>query len=306
MASFLEQNEGLDLFISRWNAEYDDPDSFTYGLFHSHAGLYRAYFSSPEADQIFEEARAENRAAAREALYRRVENLLTDSGILVPLFHDIDYRLANPKVRGLKLRSVAPYVNYSELGKVESAATVAEPLGAAGGILQVPISGVLNSLDPTLATSTESGETLPSIVETLTLGVGGRIVPWLAAEFRVEEGRRRYRFHLRDDVRFHDGRRLTARDVRYSFERLLQNRDSECRWFYSPIREVTGWYSALGFLQKRCFRVSQWPILSSIRPVSSRRRDLAPRSGLRRRIPGVAAPLDVLCRVQHTPRPPRR
>ena len=45
-----------------------------------------------------------------------------------------------------------------------------------------------------------------------------------------------YRFQLRDDVSFHDGRRLTARDVRYSFERLLQHSESENRWFYTSIR----------------------------------------------------------------------
>jgi peptide/nickel transport system substrate-binding protein len=52
----------------------------------------------------------------------------------------------------------------------------------------------------------------------------------------MEERGKKYRFRLRDDVRFHDGRRLTARDVRYSFEHLLQNRDSDCRWFYSSIK----------------------------------------------------------------------
>jgi ABC-type transport system substrate-binding protein len=105
-----------------------------------------------------------------------------------------------------------------------------------GGIIQIPIAGVVISLDPSRSATTEEVEVLPSVFETLTRDVGGRIVPWLAAEFGAEEGARRYRFRLRDDVRFHDGRRLTARDVRYSFEHLLQNHDSECRWFYSSIR----------------------------------------------------------------------
>ena len=46
----------------------------------------------------------------------------------------------------------------------------------------------------------------------------------------------RYRFRLRPGVRFHDGKRLTARDVRHSYERLLANRQSESRWFLSSIR----------------------------------------------------------------------
>ncbi len=239
MAAFLESlqhSEGIDLFISRWNAEYEDPDSFTHGLFHSQAGYYRSYFSSAESDHILEAARAESRPNVREALYRKFENLLEESGALVPLFHDIDYRLANPQVRGLKLRSTAPYVNYAELGKVESVTTARETPRTGVGILQVPIPGLLETLDPSLLFTAEQGETLPSVFEPLTRDVGGRIVPWLASEFKVEEGGKRYRFRLRPYVRFHDGRRLTARDVRYSFERLLQNRESECRWFYSSIR----------------------------------------------------------------------
>lgn len=239
MASYLEAHQdiaGLDLFVGRWNADYDDPDDFAHKLFHSKAGLFRDFFSSVEADQILEEARAKSRPGVRETLYRKFENLLHDCAALVPLFHDVDYRIANPRVRGLKLRSTPPYVNYSELGKVETASAT-ETIRGGGGIIQVPVAGLLNSLDPSLLSASEQGETIPSIFETLTRDAGGaRIIPWLAAEFRLEEVGKRYRFRLRDDVRFHDGRRLTSRDVRYSFERLLQNRDSECRWFYSQIR----------------------------------------------------------------------
>jgi ABC-type transport system substrate-binding protein len=239
MASYLEadqHNEGLDLRIGRWNADYDDPDNFTHGLFHSRVGLYRNYICSPEGDQILDEARSESRPGVRAALYRKYENLLLESGVLLPLFHDIDHRLAGPKVRGLKLQSSAPYVNYSELRKVEGARAPVDSIRAAGGVIQVPIAGVVSELDPALSETLEQGEVMPSVFETLTHDAGGRVVPWLAADFSSEEGGKRYRFRLRDDVRFHDGRRLTARDVRYSFERLLQNDQSECRWFYSPIR----------------------------------------------------------------------
>ncbi|HYR76424.1 MAG TPA: ABC transporter substrate-binding protein [Pyrinomonadaceae bacterium] len=240
MPSYLEsfQNStGIDLFIGRWNADYDDPDDFTYGLFHSRVGIYRAYISSAEGDQILEEARTENRPAVRASLYRKYESFLQESGMVLPLFHDVDYRLANSRVRGLNLHGSAPYVNYAEIGKLESVARATETLRADGGTIEVPITGTLLRLDPSLASTVEDAEVLPSIFETLTRDVGGaRIVPWLATDFRSEQGGKRYRFRLRDDVRFHDGRKLTARDVRYSFERLLLNPDSTARFFYSPIR----------------------------------------------------------------------
>ena len=239
MPTFLEAwhaNEDIDLLIGRWIADYDDPDNFTHNIFHSGNGRLRAYFSSPEMDRLLDEARAEPRPEAREALYRRIEHTVLDAGILVPLFHDVDYRIAGPAVRGIELRSTAPYVNYFDLGKSSAAAApVAAVTG--GGILHVPIQGVVRSLDPSTTSTVEQADVLPSVYETLTWAAEGtRIVPWLASEVRMENDGARYRIRLQPGVRFHDGRRMTARDVRHSWERLLCNRESESRWVLSIIR----------------------------------------------------------------------
>ena len=101
----------------------------------------------------------------------------------------------------------------------------------------MPIAGLVRSLDPALAGTVEQAEVYPQIFQTLTFAVEGtRIVPWLAASFSAENEGKRFRFRLRPGVRFHDGRRLTARDVRFSFERLLTSEQSDCRWQLSPIR----------------------------------------------------------------------
>ena len=239
MAQFLrafEASEGFDLWIGRWNADYDDPDNFTHGLFHSAAGQCRSWFSSPESDRILEEARVEPRPAVRETEYRKFEGLLLEKAALVPLFHDIDYRLASPKVRGLVLRGTAPWVDYANLGKAE-AAEPAKEVRWGGGVIHVPIAGVVGSLDPVRASTWEEVEVLTPAFECLTRDAGGaRFVPWLAAEMGVDDGGRVYRFRLRDDVRFHDGRRLGARDVRYTFERLIQSGAAETPWLFASIR----------------------------------------------------------------------
>jgi ABC-type transport system substrate-binding protein len=165
MASYLDsfQNStGIDVFIGRWNADYDDPDDFTYGLFHSRMGLYRPYISSADGDQILEEARTESRPGVRASLYRKYESFLQESGMVLPLFHDVDYRLANAKVLGLTLRGSAPYVNYAEIGKLESGAEATDSLRAGGGTIEVPITGTLHDLDPSLASTVEDAEVLPA------------------------------------------------------------------------------------------------------------------------------------------------
>lgn len=239
IASFQERvrdNEGIDLMIGRWIADYDDPDNFAYGLFHSRLGRYRNYYSSNELDELMAGARSESRPHAREKLYRKADDLLMETAFFLPLFHDIDYRVVNPRVRGLTLRSSPPYINYIEVGKAESAAPSAVRKSG-GGIVHVPIVSEILTMDPAVVSTVVQSEVLPTVFENLTREAdGARIVPWLASEFQAEEGGKRFRFHLREDVRFHDGHRLTARDVRYSFERILQSQVSESRWLLSPIR----------------------------------------------------------------------
>jgi ABC-type transport system substrate-binding protein len=239
MPEFLDSwlaNENLDLMLGRWIADYDDPDNFTFTLFHSGNGAARAYFSSDETDRILEDARSEPLPGAREALYRKFEHAVIDPAIVVPLFHEVDYRIAGPRVRGMQLRSTAPYVNYSELGKAESAADRRTGDRRTGGILHVPIAGLVRNIDPALCETQEQSEVGPSLFETLMRALGGtRVVPWLASDMRIENGGSRYRFRLRPGLRFHDGRRLTARDVRFSWERLVAAQTVN-RWLLSHVR----------------------------------------------------------------------
>ncbi len=231
-----KNNEDYDLLIGRWNADYDDPDNFTYTLFQSEFGEFRSYYSSKEMDQFIEEARTEPNPQTREKVYRKIESFLLDNAFAIPLFHEIDYRVANPKIRRLKLHSSPPFVNYSKLGKSETAKP-AVVRKTEGGLVQVAMAGRIENLDPSSCTTVAQGDVLPSIYEGLTRQAeDAQIIPWLASEFKAEEGGRKFRFRLRDDVRFHDGRRLSSRDVRFSFEHTLQNPTNPARWMLGSIR----------------------------------------------------------------------
>ncbi len=216
--------EGVDLLIARWVPDYDDPDNLTYVMFHSRQGALRRYLALPELDQLVERARHAGDADRRQALYHRLESLFVAEQALLPLFHDIDYRIARPRVRGLRHLSTPPFVSYAEIALGRPAASAPRARLPGASTLRVPVPASFDSLDPALTLYVEPAEVVPNVFETLTsVGEGARIVPHLASALSVEEGGRRFRFQLRRDVRFHDGRRLTARDVRYSFERLLRS-----------------------------------------------------------------------------------
>ncbi len=242
MASYLDAWKDcrrLDLLLARWVPDYDDPDNLTYTPFHSREGLLHCYLADLQLDELLEAARHERDPARRRTLYRKVESRLAEDDLLLPLFHDIDYRIGSPRLRGLRHLSSPPYVNYAELGKetLAPAAGEAARAEAGGSELRVPLPTTFDGLDPALALFVEPAEVVPNVFETLTrVGEGARIEPCLASRVELAEGGRRLRLELRDGVRFHDGRKLTARDVRYSFERLLRSPYAGVETALMPIR----------------------------------------------------------------------
>lgn len=78
------------------------------------------------------------------------------------------------------------------------------------------------SLDPALSTDVPTGEMVTLLFDGLTqFDADGRLLPGLADRWEASDDGRRYVFHLRPGVRFHDGRLLTAADVKRSFLRVL-------------------------------------------------------------------------------------
>lgn len=78
------------------------------------------------------------------------------------------------------------------------------------------------SLDPALSTDVPTGEMTTLLYDGLTrFDPAGAVHPALADRWTVEPGGRRYVFHLRPGVRFHDGQPLTVAHVRASFLRVL-------------------------------------------------------------------------------------
>jgi oligopeptide transport system substrate-binding protein len=91
----------------------------------------------------------------------------------------------------------------------------------------VPSGGVLNlygndptTLDPAMSSDAGSHEYIIQIFNGLVrLDENLEPAPDIAAKWDMSKDGRVYTFHLRDNVRFHNGRTVTAHDVKYSWER---------------------------------------------------------------------------------------
>ena len=115
---FYRLSEEVDhLFNYGWNADYPDPENFLDVLFHSaHPENNPGGYSNPNVDTLLVEARTEREVTRRMQLYQQVEQLLMDDTAAVPIYHDRDYVLIKPYVKGFVISGVSiPVLTNVEL-----------------------------------------------------------------------------------------------------------------------------------------------------------------------------------------------
>jgi peptide/nickel transport system substrate-binding protein len=88
--------------------------------------------------------------------------------------------------------------------------------------LVVALNTFVDSLDPGVTTSSNTGVILSHVVDPLIWQDPlGTFHPGLATEWSVNEDATEYTFVLRQDVTFHDGTPLNAEAVKFSFDRIV-------------------------------------------------------------------------------------
>ncbi|WP_431277842.1 ABC transporter substrate-binding protein [Leifsonia poae] len=103
------------------------------------------------------------------------------------------------------------------------AATSSSSTGGGSKTLTVDTSFVLKTLDPGTVYEQTGATAVHSIYDTLVTFAGSdvsEIKPDLASSFDASSDAKTFTFHLRDDVTFSDGTKLTADDVVFSLTRL--------------------------------------------------------------------------------------
>lgn len=119
-----------------------------------------------------------------------------------------------------------PANNVNDQGQTASSDSVSY-----GGEIVVGISQDLDSLDPHKAVAAGTKEVLYNIFEGLIkVDKDGNFVPAVAASYEITDGGLKYNFKLRENVKFHNGKVVTADDVVYSLKRAagkLETSDPE-------------------------------------------------------------------------------
>jgi len=96
------------------------------------------------------------------------------------------------------------------------------PTAQRGGSLTVAVAADVDGLDPHKTVAAATFQITRNLYDTLVQAdPQSRIRPDLATSWETSDDGLKWTFHLRDDVSFHNGRAMTAADVKYSFERIL-------------------------------------------------------------------------------------
>jgi len=122
------------------------------------------------------------------------------------------------------------------------------PAVGAEVVFRVRIPGDPPSLDPIHSVDLVSQAVVFNLFDPLVRldPETGSVVPGLAEVWEVADSGLTYSFVLRKNVRFHNGRPVTAGDVRYSFERLLDPASAGKRpWILLPLRGASRFRAGL-------------------------------------------------------------
>ena len=159
----------------------------------------------------------------------------------------------------------------------------ARPEVKRGGVYRAPLPWSPRTLDPSLSTDIYAVTLIQQIFDGLVqFDQNLNVVPALATSWTVSRDKLTYTFTLREGVRFHNGRLVTAEDFVYSFTRILNPKEeSSALNFFQRVKgaaayrngesnEVTG----LRALDARTFQVTidepYAPFLSVLSMISSK------------------------------------
>ncbi len=126
---------------------------------------------------------------------------------------------------------------------------------AGGGKLVYGLTLTPSGIDPHVNASSELGIPLTSVYDTLVWqDLDGEFVPGLAESWEVSDDGLIYTFHLRKDVRFHDGAPFNATAVKFNLDRIVdpQTKSQKAVFMLGPYdhAEVVDDYTVQVYLQQ--------------------------------------------------------
>ena len=160
-----------------------------------------------EYDKLIAEVKAETDFVAREAKMHQAEDILMDTGAIVPIYHYNDLYMQKSNVDGIYANLFG--FKYFQYATVEGSDT-----------LRLNLASEPDHLDPALNSSVDGAcLAIASFGGLYTYDAEGNLKPDFATGYEVSEDGLTYTFTMRDGLKWSDGSDLTAKDFEYSWKR---------------------------------------------------------------------------------------
>jgi len=223
----LRKTGAMPAFFLGWAPDYADPDDYVQPFYYS-GGTYAHMigYANATLDTMIENAAAEINETARAQDYYDISMAMYNECCYIYSAQATNFHVQNDWVNGYIFNPMYSNLYYYPMSLSNGANTLT--VGE--------ISGNPEYLDPALDYETAGGEVLQNVYETLVWYDGSyadKYVPQLCTEIPtvanggISADGLTYTFHIRHDVKFHDGTDLTADDVKYSLERALKLNDPD-------------------------------------------------------------------------------
>lgn len=228
------QQHKFDAFTLEWagRAERIDPDHFVYQTLHSSQDVPGAYnivgYRNPEYDQIAEAQRREMNIEKRRELVFRAQEIAAEDVPYAPIlyrnqivaYNSRDFDNVTPML-GEGLMSVWNWLSITPKGERK--------------VVRLGYPSDVTSLNPLSTVNAHDHQTLSLIYDRLVrVNPDGEPELWAAEDMKQIEPTV-LEFKLRQGMKFHDGRPVTAEDVVYTFQLI---RDVESPYFLNLIKMV--------------------------------------------------------------------
>lgn len=163
-------------------------------------------------DELLARSASEVDPERRALILHQAEDMLLDTGCLIPLFHSRSSYLKKPDIEGVYLYN--DQVDFSHIRK------------AGADKISINISTEISNADPMSGTTADLiSVCLDTYARLLKVDETGAIVPDLAESYTVSEDGLTYEFILRDDLKWSDGSGLDAHDFEYSWKRAASSQN---------------------------------------------------------------------------------
>lgn len=100
-------------------------------------------------------------------------------------------------------------------------ATTPEAAKAKSTTIKIALGSEPDKLDPMLSAATDTASVMMNVFEgLLAFDQTGAFIPAIAESYEISSDNLTYTFHIKKGIAFHDGKPCTAKDVKYTYEKL--------------------------------------------------------------------------------------